>query len=52
MPMVLEEKFDNTIRFIEQIAKDVTVIIPHMGMLTGTKGNHLRIEYSTVTGEK
>jgi hypothetical protein len=29
MPVVLEEEFDNTIRFIEQIAKDVTVIIPH-----------------------
>ncbi len=35
MPVVLEEEFDNTVRFIEQIAKDVTVIIPHMGMLNG-----------------
>jgi predicted TIM-barrel fold metal-dependent hydrolase len=35
MPVVLEEELDNTIRFIEQIAKDVTVIIPHMGMLNG-----------------
>ena len=35
MPVVLEEEFGNTIRFIEQIAKDVTVIIPHMGMLNG-----------------
>lgn len=38
MPVVLEEEFDNTIRFIEQIAKDVTVIIPHMGMLNGGYG--------------
>ena len=35
MPVVLEEEFDNTVRFIEQIAKNVTVIIPHMGMLNG-----------------
>ncbi|MGB2930581.1 MAG: amidohydrolase family protein [Desulfobacterales bacterium] len=38
MPVVLEEEFDNTVRFIEQIAKDVTVIIPHMGMLNGGYG--------------
>ncbi|RLB76150.1 MAG: hypothetical protein DRH24_18400 [Deltaproteobacteria bacterium] len=38
MPVVLEEELDNTIRFIEQIAKDVTVIIPHMGMLNGGYG--------------
>jgi hypothetical protein len=35
MPVVLEEEFNNTVRFIEQIAKGVTVIIPHMGMLNG-----------------
>ncbi|RZB33372.1 MAG: uncharacterized protein SRB2_02944 [Desulfobacteraceae bacterium Eth-SRB2] len=38
MPVVLEEELDNTVRFIEQIAKDVTVIIPHMGMLNGGYG--------------
>jgi len=38
MPVVLEEEFDNTVRFIEQIAKDVTVIIPHMGLLNGGYG--------------
>jgi hypothetical protein len=38
MPVVLEEELDNTVRFIEQIAKNVTVIIPHMGMLNGGYG--------------
>ncbi|MFO7970281.1 MAG: amidohydrolase family protein [Desulfobacterales bacterium] len=38
MPVVLEEEFDNTVRFIEQVAKGVTVIIPHMGMLNGGYG--------------
>ena len=38
MPVVLEEEFDNTVRFIEQIAKGVRVIIPHMGMLNGGYG--------------
>jgi predicted TIM-barrel fold metal-dependent hydrolase len=38
MPVVLEEEFENTVRFIEQIAKGVTVIIPHMGMLNGGYG--------------
>lgn len=38
MPVVLEEEFDNTVRFIEQFAKGVTVIIPHMGMLNGGYG--------------
>jgi len=38
MPVVLEEEFGNTVRFIEEIAKDVTVIIPHMGMLNGGYG--------------
>jgi len=38
MPVVFEEEFDNTVRFIEQIAKDVRVIIPHMGMLNGGYG--------------
>jgi predicted TIM-barrel fold metal-dependent hydrolase len=38
MPVVLEEEFGNTVRFIEEIAKDVRVIIPHMGMLNGGYG--------------
>ena len=38
MPVVLEEEFENTVRFIEKIAKGVKVIIPHMGMLNGGYG--------------
>lgn len=35
MPVVLEEEFKNTVQFVEKYAKDVTVIIPHLGMLNG-----------------
>lgn len=35
MPVVLEEEFGNTVQFIEQFAKDVKVIIPHLGILNG-----------------
>lgn len=35
MPVVLEEEFENTVRFIEHLAKDVKIIIPHLGMLNG-----------------
>jgi len=35
MPVVLEEEFDNTLRFINKIAPQVTVIIPHLGLLNG-----------------
>jgi hypothetical protein len=35
MPVVLEEEFQNTLRFIHEIATGVTVIIPHLGMLNG-----------------
>ena len=35
MPVVLEEEFDNTIRFINEIATGVNVIIPHLGLLNG-----------------
>ena len=35
MPVVLEEEFDNTLRFINEIAPEVTVIIPHLGLLNG-----------------
>ncbi len=35
MPVVLEEEFENTVQFIEKLAKKVKVIIPHLGMLNG-----------------
>jgi hypothetical protein len=35
MPIVFEEEFINTVHFIETIASDVKVIIPHMGFLNG-----------------
>jgi hypothetical protein len=35
LPVVLEEEFGNTLRFIKEWADGVTVIIPHLGMLSG-----------------
>ncbi len=35
LPVVLEEEFDNTLRFVRQLAEGITVIIPHLGMLNG-----------------
>ncbi len=35
LPVVLEEELGNTIRFVNEIARGVRVIIPHMGMLNG-----------------
>jgi predicted TIM-barrel fold metal-dependent hydrolase len=35
MPVVLEEEFENTIRFINELAIGVKVIIPHLGLLNG-----------------
>jgi predicted TIM-barrel fold metal-dependent hydrolase len=35
MPVVLEEELNNTIRFINEIAVGVRVIIPHLGFLNG-----------------
>ena len=35
MPVVLEEELHYTVRFINQIARDVRVIIPHLGLLNG-----------------
>jgi len=35
MPVVLEEELHNTISFIQDIASDVKVIIPHLGGLNG-----------------
>jgi hypothetical protein len=35
MPVVLEEEFENTIYFINELAVGVKVIIPHLGLLNG-----------------
>ena len=35
LPIVLEETFDRTVTFIEQIAGRTPVIIPHLGLLNG-----------------
>jgi len=35
LPVVLEEEFDNTLRFVQELADEVTVIIPHLGLLNG-----------------
>ena len=35
LPVVLEEEFENTVRFIRELAHGITVIIPHLGMLNG-----------------
>ncbi len=35
LPVVLEEEFDNTIRFVLELVEGVTVIIPHLGLLNG-----------------
>jgi predicted TIM-barrel fold metal-dependent hydrolase len=35
MPICLEEEFENTLYFINELAPGVTVIIPHCGMLNG-----------------
>lgn len=35
LPVVLEEEFDNTLRFLRELASGITVIIPHLGLLNG-----------------
>jgi predicted TIM-barrel fold metal-dependent hydrolase len=35
LPVVLEEEFGNTLRFVRELAEGITVIIPHLGMLNG-----------------
>ncbi len=35
LPVVLEEAFHNTQRFIGELADGVTVIVPHLGLLGG-----------------
>lgn len=36
LPIVLEESFANTIRFIERLAPEAVIIIPHLGGLNGS----------------
>ncbi|MBA2881544.1 hypothetical protein HNR65_001871 [Desulfosalsimonas propionicica] len=35
VPVVFEEELSNTLRFVNEIARGVNVIIPHLGMLNG-----------------
>ena len=35
LPIVLEETFDRTVKFIDQVAGRTPVIIPHLGLLNG-----------------
>lgn len=35
LPVIFEEELSNTIRFVEKLASQVVVIIPHMGFLNG-----------------
>jgi len=35
LPIVLEEEFGKTLRFIKELAQGITVIIPHLGLLNG-----------------
>jgi hypothetical protein len=36
MPVVLEESFANTCRFVQQLAPEAVIIIPHLGALNGS----------------
>lgn len=36
LPVVLEEELKNTIRFIQNLAQGIRVIIPHLGLLNGS----------------
>jgi hypothetical protein len=36
LPIVLEESFTNTCRFVEQLAPNAVIIIPHLGALNGS----------------
>ncbi len=38
LPIVLEEEFVNTVRFVERIADRTVIIIPHLGALNGGYG--------------
>ena len=35
LPVVLEEEFEETLRFVRELAGGIIVIIPHLGMLNG-----------------
>jgi hypothetical protein len=35
LPILLEESFDNTLFFLERLAPDLPVVIPHLGKLNG-----------------
>jgi hypothetical protein len=35
LPVVLEEEFENTLRFVRDLADGIAVIIPHLGLLNG-----------------
>jgi len=39
LPVILEEAFDNTLRFVLELAEGTTVIIPHLGLLNGGFGS-------------
>ena len=36
LPIVLEESYSNTCRFVNELAPDAVIIIPHLGALNGT----------------
>jgi len=36
LPVVLEESYINTLRFVEQLAPEAVIIIPHLGGLNGS----------------
>jgi uncharacterized protein len=36
LPVVFEESFNNTLRFVERLAPDAVIIIPHLGGLNGS----------------
>jgi hypothetical protein len=38
LPIVLEESFENTLRFVFSLAPEAVIIIPHLGMLNGSYG--------------
>ena len=38
LPVVLEESFENTLRFCFRLAPEAVIIIPHLGMLNGSYG--------------
>jgi predicted TIM-barrel fold metal-dependent hydrolase len=43
MPVVLEEEFENSLFFINELAVGAKIIIPHLGLLNG--GYHAFVEH-------